>query len=187
MADEQVRLVVFSALLTALTDIMGRDGKNSVLKFAGLNEYINKNVPPSTDPKESIPYETFGALLKSMYELLGHGTNAILFESGRKFAVYLSPFGYSLKDVIKKLEKWLGGKWELKSHKKDEEIVRISDCPICRDLESKEASCIVIAGTLSRIKEESTGEKYDVKETKCHAKGEECCEFIIKRISEEDK
>lgn len=178
-----MRLVVFSALLTALSDIMGKDGKNSVLKFAGLNDYVNKDVPPSTDPKDSIDYETFGALLRSMHELLGHGTNAILFESGRKFAVYLSPFGYSLKDVIERLEKWLGGKWQIKSKGNDKEIVSIENCPVCRGLEAKTALCTVIAGSLSRIKEESTGEKFEVKETKCIATGDSVCEFHIKKIT----
>ena len=182
MKESKVRLVVFSALLTALSDIMGKDGKNSVLKFAGLNDYIDKDVPPSTD--DSINYETFSKLLRSMHELLGHGTNAILFESGRKFAVYLTPFGYSLEDVIERLEKWLGGKWEILKEK-DVEIVKIKDCPVCRNLKSKTALCTVIAGSLSRIKEESTGEKFEVKETKCIAIGDEVCEFHIKKLPNE--
>ena len=184
MTESKVRLVVFSALLTALSDIMGKDGKNSVLKFAGLNDYVDKDVPPSTDPKDEINYETFSKLLQSMHELLGHGTNAILFESGRKFAVYLSPFGYSLEDVTERLEKWLGGEWEI-TKEKDVEIVKIKDCPVCRDLKSKTALCTVIAGSLSRIKEESTGEKFEVKETKCIAVGDEVCEFHIKKLADD--
>jgi len=151
VANDRVRLVVFSALLTALNDIMGKDGKNSVLKFAGLSKYLDKEVPPSTE--DEIPYEELGALLNSMNELLGHGTNAILFESGRKFAVYLSPFGYSLEEVIKKLEKWLGGKWKIEIIGKDTERVTIEDCPVCRGLHDAETPfCTIISGTLSRIK-----------------------------------
>jgi len=185
VANDNVRLVVFSALLTALTDIMGKDGKNSVLRFAGLSEYLDKDVPPSTE--DEIPYEKLGSLLKSMNELLGHGTNAILFESGRKFAVYLSPFGYSLAEVIKKLERWLGGKWTIEDMGKDIEKVTIEDCPVCRGLENADtAFCTIISGTLSRIKEESTGESYDVEEIQCSAMGHKNCEYIVKKAEDDN-
>ena len=183
VAQKNVRLVVFSALLTALTDIMGKDGKNSVLRFAGLSEYLDKDVPPSTE--EELEYGKLQSLLKSMNELLGHGTNAILFESGRKLAVYLSPFGYSLAEVIKKLEKWLGGKWTIENISDGVEKVTIQDCPVCRGLSNAEtAFCTIISGTLSRIKEESTGETYEVEEVKCSAMGHENCEYIVKKADE---
>ncbi len=174
-------MVVFSALLTALTDIMGEDGKKSILRFAGLSEYIQRETPlPSID--ESVPFETFKALLTSMNSLLGHGTNAILFESGRKFALYLSPFGISLENIIKKLEDWLGGDWSLQKDPKHPETVKviIKNNPICQGITSKNPVCHIISGTLSRIKEESTGEKFHVKEVNCAAKGDDSCIFIIK-------
>ena len=117
-----------------------------------------------------------------MNSLLGHGTNAILFESGRKFALYLSPFGISLEEIIKKLEDWLGGKWSLKKDPKDPDKVTviIKNNPICQGITSQAPICHIISGTLSRIKEESTGEKFHVKEVKCMAKGDNHCEFVIK-------
>ena len=45
---------------------------------------------------------------------------------------------------------------------------------------SKTPVCHIISGTLARIKEEATGEKYHVKEIKCIAKGDKSCDFVIK-------
>jgi len=179
-ATHEVKMIVFSALLTALTDIMGEDGKKSILRFAGLSQFINQEVSPSID--ESVSFDTFKALLNSMNNLLGHGTNAILFESGRKFALYLSPFGISLEGIIKKLEKWIGGEWKIWKDPKDPNIliVKIKNNPICQGITSDAPVCHIISGTLARIQEEATGEKFYVREIKCSAKGDDTCDFIIK-------
>lgn len=177
--ERKVKKVVFSALLTALQDIMGEDGKKSILRFAGLSEFINQDITPSLD--ESISYNIFKALLISMNNLLGHGTSAILYESGRKFALYLAPFGISLEDLIEKLQIFLGGKWEIhKNPKENDVIVKIKFCPICEGMTSKNSMCHIISGTLAKIQEEATGEKYYVKETSCIAKGDKTCDFLIK-------
>jgi predicted hydrocarbon binding protein len=177
---KEIRMIVFSALLTALNEVMGRDGKNSVLRFAGLEEYINQEIPPSIE--ESISFKTFRALIDSMNDLLGHGTDAILYESGRKFAIYLTPFGFSLKDVSEKLSNWIGGTWTvLKDNEKG--IVQIRNNPVCKGIVSERPVCHVISGALGKIKEESTGKQYFVKEMLCESKGDPCCEFHIIRLS----
>ncbi|MHA1267666.1 MAG: V4R domain-containing protein [Candidatus Helarchaeota archaeon] len=179
-ADEpkEIRMIVFSALLTALHEVMGRDGKNSVLRFAGLDNFLQEIPPPSI--KEVVPYNTFKLLLNSMNDLLGHGTDAILYESGRKFAIYLTPFGYSLKEVVEKLSNWMGGTWSVEKDN-EEGVVRIVNNPFAKGLISNRPSCHVISGALAKIKEESTGDRYMVIETYCESKGDPYCEFIIKK------
>ena len=182
---KEIRMIVFSALLTALNEIMGRDGKNSVLRFAGLDEYINQDIPPSLE--ESISFKTFKALIDSMNDLLGHGTDAILYESGRKFAIYLTPFGFSLKEVVDKLSNWIGGTWNV-IEDNDESIIQIRNNPVCKGMVSERPSCHVISGALAKVKEESTGRRYMVKETSCESKGDSYCEFhIIKRETQGDE
>ncbi len=173
-----IRMIVFSALLTALHEIMGRDGKNSVLRFAGLEEYINQDIPPSID--ESVSFNTFKALINSMQDLLGHGTNAILYESGRKFAIYLTPFGFSLQEVVEKLATWIGGTWSILQDN-EESIVRVKGNPVCKGMVTEEPTCHVISGALAKIKEESTGSHFYVNETFCEAKGDLYCQFEIKK------
>ncbi len=176
---KEIRLIVFSALLTALNELMGRDGKNSVLRFAGLEEYLNIEVPPSIE--ESVSFDIFKRLLTSMNDLLGHGTDAILYESGRKFAIYLTPFGYSLHEVVEKLSDWVGGNWTVEKDN-EEGIVRIKNNPLCNWIKSTKPSCHVISGALGKVKEESTGYRYMVKELLCESRGDPYCEFIIKRM-----
>lgn len=172
-------MIVFSALLTALHEIMGRDGKNSVLRFAGLDEYVNQEIPaPSIE--QVVSFGTFKALIISMQDLLGHGTDAILYESGRKFAIYLTPFGYSLQEVVEKLSSWIGGIWSVIQDNKDS-VVEIKNNPVCKGIISEKPACHVIAGALAKIKEESTGARYFVKEVTCESKGDDHCEFHIKR------
>ncbi len=176
---KEIRMIVFSALLTALHEIMGRDGKNSVLRFAGLDEYVNKDIPaPSIE--QVVSYDTFKALINSMQDLLGHGTDAILYESGRKFAIYLTPFGFSLQEVVEKLKNWIGGIWTVQKDN-NESIVKIKNNPVCKGLISEKPSCHVISGALAKIKEESTGYHYLVQEITCESKGDEYCEFHIKK------
>ncbi|HUX99182.1 MAG TPA: V4R domain-containing protein [Candidatus Deferrimicrobium sp.] len=181
---KEIRMIVFSALLTALNEVMGRDGKNSVLRFAGLEKYINQDIPPSLE--ESISFKTFRALIDSMNDLLGHGTDAILYESGRKFAIYLTPFGFSLKEVAEKLSNWIGGTWiVLEDNNKG--VVQIKNNPVCKGLVSDRPSCHVISGALAKIKEESTGKRYLVKEISCESKGDSCCEFHILQQKKPDE
>ncbi|NVM52971.1 MAG: hypothetical protein HWN66_04655 [Candidatus Helarchaeota archaeon] len=179
---KEIRMIVFSALLTALHEVMGRDGKNSVLRFAGLDEYINREIPPPSIHR-SISFKTFKSLIISMHDLLGHGTDAILYESGRKFAIYLTPFGYSLREVVEKLEKWIGGTWTVMKDD-DKGIVQIKNNPVCKGMVSDKPTCHVVSGALAKIKEESTGKHYLVKEVLCESKGDSHCEFYIEKIDE---
>jgi predicted hydrocarbon binding protein len=110
---------------------------------------------------------------------LGHGTDAILYESGRKFAIYLTPFGYSLLEVVNKLASWIGGDWTVVEDN-EQSIVQIKHNPVCHGIESDRPSCHVISGALAKIKEESTGELYFVQETSCESQGDDHCEFLIK-------
>lgn len=175
---KEIRMIVFSALLTALHEVMGRDGKNSVLRFAGLEEYIPEIPAPSLE--KFVSFETFKLLINSMNDLLGHGTDAILYESGRKFAIYLTPFGYSLSEVVDKLAIWIGGQWTVIKDN-EESIVRIKNNPVCKGIVSERPTCHVISGALAKIKEESTGARYFVKEVTCESKGDNHCEFLIKK------
>ena len=126
----------------------------------------------------ALSFDTFQSLINSMNDLLGHGTDAILYESGRKFAIYLTPFGYSLEDVIGKLEHWVGGSWSVQEDKK-KIVVQIKNNPICKGLVTTKPSCHVVSGALAKIKEESTGDMYLVQETLCESKGDPHCEFHV--------
>ncbi|NMC05732.1 MAG: hypothetical protein GYA24_10995 [Candidatus Lokiarchaeota archaeon] len=119
---EKVKQVVFSALLEALNEIIGPDGKMSVIRFAGLsNKYTT--VRPSL--VNSLPRSDMIKLTTAMSRLLGFGSKALLRETGRKFAVYLSPYGYSIEALVDKLTKWIEGDWSI-TIKKDKDTFKFT-------------------------------------------------------------
>jgi hypothetical protein len=108
---EKVKQIVFSALLEALNDIIGPDGKTSIIKFAGLANKYSKQLRPSL--VNSLPRSDLIKLTDAMVRLLGFGSKALLRETGRKFAIYLHPYGYSLDTLIEKMKKWIEGDWDI--------------------------------------------------------------------------
>jgi len=120
---EKVKQIVFSALLEALDDIIGPDGKASIIKFAGLANKYSKQLRPSL--VNSLPRLDLIKLTDAMSRLLGFGSKALLRETGRKFAIYLHPYGYSLETLIEKMKRWIEGDWDI-SIIKEEESFKIS-------------------------------------------------------------
>ncbi len=119
---EKVKQVVFSALLEALNEIIGQDGKMSVIRFAGLSTKYAQ-VRPSL--LTSLPKSDLIKLTTAMNRLLGFGSKALLREMGRKFAVYLHPYGYSLETLIEKMKKWIDGVWDI-TIKKDKDGYKVT-------------------------------------------------------------
>jgi hypothetical protein len=99
--DRVVQNTVINALLEALFDILDLDGKRSVLEFAGLEQWLEK-LPQSG---KSL-WVDFLKLVSAMRTLLQY-SETILFEVGKKFSIYLDPFGSSFPDFIKMLEQSL--------------------------------------------------------------------------------
>ncbi|MBD3188318.1 hypothetical protein GF325_15895 [Candidatus Bathyarchaeota archaeon] len=121
----KVKQIVISAILEALNDIVGPDGKDSIIKFAGLEKkYLGMYLRPSL--RNWIPRSDLARLSRAMYRLMAWGSNAMLRETGRRFAIYLAPYGYSLKTVAKKLENWIQGDLEIKIEKEDEDTLSIT-------------------------------------------------------------
>nr|MDO8083250.1 hypothetical protein [Candidatus Sigynarchaeum springense] len=125
---EKVKQVVFSALLEALNEIIGQDGKMSVIRFAGLGTKYAQ-VRPSLIT--SLPKTDLIRLTTAMNRLLGYGSKALLRETGRKFAIYLHPYGYSLETLIEKMKKWIDGTWDITIKKeKDGFKITVNNDPL---------------------------------------------------------
>jgi hypothetical protein len=118
---EKVKQLVFSALLEALNEIIGQDGKMSVIRFAGLSNKYSQ-VRPSL--LTSLPKNDLIRLTTAMSRLLGFGSKSLLRETGRKFAIYLHPYGYSLEVLVEKMKKWIDGTWDI-TIKKEKDTFKI--------------------------------------------------------------
>jgi predicted hydrocarbon binding protein len=56
----------------------------------------------------------------------------------------------------------------------------VFDCPICAEYESKRPVCTVITGSIQYIVDWAYGEGVKIaKETRCKAKGDDTCYFVI--------
>jgi len=125
---EKVKQIVFSALLEALSEIIGPDGRSSLIKFAGLATKYSKQLRPSL--VNSLPRSDLIKLTNAMSRLLGFGSKALLRETGRKFAIYLHPYGYSLETLAEKMRKWIDGDWDIMIKKeKDSYKITIKNDP----------------------------------------------------------
>ncbi len=80
----------YRSCVDAIEDVLGENGKNSVLRFAGLEDMI-KN-PVDYDPEARVPYEFISKLFVGVRDLLGNrGYEAVMYRGG----------GFSVKNVVK--------------------------------------------------------------------------------------
>lgn len=172
--------IIFSSIISALDDFMGVDGVNSILKFARLEEYITKQ-PSRVD---SVPLQYFHALIESMCNVMGYGTDQILFHYGKNYlALKLVPFMTDLSEFIKNFQEWSGGNWIILKNDPYEKIIQIFNSPFSSiNSPNSFTPCNIIRGIFENVLEQITGEQYKCEERKCLVKGNECCEFYIKKI-----
>ncbi len=167
-------------MVSALDDFMGVDGLNSILKFARLEEYIGRK--PSR--LEHISIQRFHSFIESIMNIMGYGTDEILFHYGKNYlALKFVPFMTELTTFVKNFEEWLGGHWSILKNDPSEKIIQIIDSPFSLHGNKKSfSSCNIVRGIFEIVMEQISGEKYCCEEKKCAANGEECCEFYVKKI-----
>jgi len=172
--------IVFSSMISALDDFMGIDGLNSILKFAQLDEYVD-NKPSKT---HSISLQRFRAFIESIRTIMGYGTDEILFHYGKNYlALKFAAFMTELSTFVKNFEEWAGGSWDIIKDEPDEKIIQILNSPFSYHGGTKSfSSCNIVRGIFEILMEQITGEKFLCEETKCTARGDNYCEFIIKKI-----
>lgn len=167
-------------MVSALDDFMGIDGLNSILKFAQLDEFIEKK-PSRID---SISLKKFQAFIDSMMTIMGYGTDKILFHYGKYYlALKFVPYMTELSSFIQNFQEWMGGTWIIEKDELNEKIIKIQNSPFSLNYPKKSfTTCHIIRGIFEIVMEQLTGEKYICEEIKCSTSGGQCCEFLIKRV-----
>jgi len=91
--DTSLTHLVYRSCVDAIQDVLGENGKNSVLRFAGLEDLIEN--PVDYDPEKRVPYEFVTRLFIGVRDLLGNrGYGAIMFRAG----------GLAIENVLKHSE-----------------------------------------------------------------------------------
>jgi predicted hydrocarbon binding protein len=127
-----VKNSIINALLEAIFDILDADGKSSIINYAKL-QYMKEKLPSNGET----PYEDFIKLINAMNFLLAYSTK-VLYEIGRKFAFYLSPFGTKLVEFFEQINGSLIDEMTTKIMFPDDNKIEIvlNCCPFCHGVVS---------------------------------------------------
>ncbi len=189
-------------IIKALEDVMGKNGVNAILNLANLQELIDNY--PVDNLEKAFDFSTLSTLNQALEEMYGpRGGRGLALRAGRAtFADALKDFGalagvgdlaFKVLPLQAKLRIGLPAMAKIFSQVSDQEttveerdnefIYTIHKCPVCwgRHDESKPV-CFMAVGLLQEgLKWVSGGNEFRVNESKCHAMGDDVCEFVIQK------
>ncbi|MCF6277363.1 MAG: 4-vinyl reductase [Anaerolineales bacterium] len=189
-------------IIKALEDIMGRNGLNAILNLAGLNQYIDNY--PADNLEKGFDFSELSAVGIALEEMYGpRGGRGLALRAGRAtFADSLKNFGalagvgdlaFKVLPLQAKLRIGLPAMAKIFSQvsdqlstveeKDNEFLYTIHKCPVCWGRQDADKPvCFVATGLLQEgLKWVSGGNEFRVNESRCHAMGDEVCEFIIQK------
>jgi predicted hydrocarbon binding protein len=167
-------------MLDALEDVMGKNGLNAILNLANLKNIINQALEEMYGPRGGrglalrTGRATFSDALRNFGALAGAGDLAFkvlpLHAKLRIGVPAMAKIFTQMSDQISTVE-------ELD----DVFVYTIHRCPVCwgrKDVDKP--VCFIAVGLLQEgLKWVSGGNEFRVNESKCVARGEEVCEFLI--------
>ena len=185
--------------LNALEEVMGKNGINTVLRRAKLDDYIDNY--PADNLKKEFDFADYTALNEVIDELYGYrGGRGLAMRAGRAiFAQGLRAFGamagvanYTFKalPLSVKLRMGLPSLANIFNqfsdqishvHNNDDHFIyTIERSPICWDRTSDRPTCHLAVGLLKESLRWVSGNKeFKIDEISCMSKGDEMCQFII--------
>ena len=196
--------LAYRSCIDAIEDVLGENGKNSVLRFSGLEALI-KN-PVDYDPEERVPYEYVTRLFLAVRDLLGdRGYEAVMYRGGTFSVINVVKHSLPLQnlvamdfDPVEKLK--LGYQAYVRNAGYDPEktleylpdekqiINHRPDCTECDELvkhigekgELTKPSCAFVRGLLKGIGDCFEKEvSVQVVEEKCRLVGDAQCQYRI--------
>ena len=190
-------------ILEALEDVMGRNGLNAILNLAHLSHLINN--PPADNLNKAFDFAYVSAINLALEEMYGpRGGRGLALRAGRAaFAEGLRNFGAlagvgdlafkvlplqaKLRIGLPAMAKIFAQMSDQKTTVKEQEhefVYTIHRCPVCwgRAGQTDKPVCFMAVGLLQEgLKWVSGGSEFRVNESKCVAKGDDVCEFIIQK------
>jgi predicted hydrocarbon binding protein len=186
-------------VLTAMDEIMGRQGVNATLNYAGLSDRVDRYPPNNLELGFS--FEELSLIQEAVDQIFGKdGGRALALRTGRE------TFKYALKDFMPILgiadlafrPLHLGIKIKIgleifaeTFNKFTDQVVRLSEepdrhlwiierCPVCWQRTSERPCCHLAVGLLREsLNWVSNGREFQVREDECIAAGNETCVITI--------
>ena len=189
-------------IIKALEDVMGKNGLNAILNLAGLSKYA-ENYPPDNLTK-GFDFSELSALSTALEDMYGpRGGRGLALRAGRAtFSDALKDFGalagagdlaFKVLPLQAKLRIGLPAMAKIFSQisdqhstveeKEAEYIYTIHKCPVCWGRTGLDKPvCFIATGLLQEgLKWISGGNEFRVNESRCHAMGDDVCEFVIQK------
>jgi predicted hydrocarbon binding protein len=144
-------------------------------------------------PAVIVSIETFVSLQKDAETILGSdGASVLLYEAGKKAGLrwinrFSKEWGLKDKKFIEAVQNFyaeLGwGKFSVEEDNKNGLVVRVENSFIARGYGYSDVPvCHFLRGYNAGLAEVLKGNEIDAEEVKCAAKGDDCCEFVMKRM-----
>lgn len=195
--------LAYRSLLDTVDDILGKNGKNSVLRFAKLDTMITN--PPEYDPDKRVDYDAVSKLFLCIRDIVGNiGYDAIMSRGGMYMVRMMVEHSEALRalvdmhmDGIEKLKIAYSAYVKNAGYDPEEVIeflpdqrrimIHRSDCTECEGLVKgeksnglKKPSCAFMTGVMKGIGNCFNKEIHtDVYESKCRLTGDDECLFVI--------
>ncbi|NPA92575.1 MAG: 4-vinyl reductase [Chloroflexi bacterium] len=190
-------------ILDALEDVMGKNGLNAILNLAHLSHLIDN--PPPENLNQEFDFAYLSSINLALEEMYGpRGGRGLALRAGRAaFAEGLRNFGalagvgdlaFKVLPLSAKLRIGLPAMAKIFTQVSDqittveerenEFIYTIHRCPVCwgRKGTTDKPVCYMATGLLQEgLKWVSGGHEFRVNESKCVAKGDDVCEFVIQK------
>jgi predicted hydrocarbon binding protein len=185
--------------LTAIEDVMGKNGLNAILNLAGLSHLID-NFPPDNLERQ-FDFADFSGINGALEEMYGpRGGRGLALRAGRAtFSEGLRNFGalagagdlaFKVLPLSAKLHIGLPAMAKIFTstsdqlstveEKSDHFIYTIHRCPVCWGRTVDRPACFMAVGLIQEgLKWVSGGREFKVVQTTCHASGDAVCNFHI--------
>jgi hypothetical protein len=191
-------------VMRGIEDVLGTNGLNAVLQSSGLERYVNN--PPTNDLDSTVLAREYAQLNAAVEEFTGRAGKGMLQRIGRSSfqwgikeqAAVMGLAGIALKALPQRLRRRAillalrKGLMDLVPYglvdvREEGNILVYSDyaCTICHTRHGDQAICHLYIGTISEAMSFATGKsfrEFEVVETLCRAKGDQCCRFEIRDL-----
>ena len=190
--------------LESIQEIVGRNGLNSILNFAGLSALIG-NFPPN-NLERSFDFANFSLINQALSEIYGErGGRGISLRIGKvTFDGVLKDYGamagvgdfaFKILPMQGKIKFGLNAMARIFSEKSDQissvveggdhYIYKVERCPVCWGRKEQDYPvCYYMVGLLQEgLHWVSGGKEFQVIEKKCIAMGDQACEFEIPKTT----
>jgi predicted hydrocarbon binding protein len=200
MSDAELVNRAFRVILLGVEDVVGKNGMASVLRTAGLSQYIG-NYPPSDTERGGHLVQYASRINHALYDIYGaRGARAILNRIGRgrarnaieenaafanaiKMAIRFLPRRMKVKLALERVSKEFSHQMgtQVKLLEEDEAFIWEDPyCSSCMDWQSDVPVCHTTAGFIfGVIAWGLEDEDFKVQEVACRAKGDAACRYRI--------